>query len=257
MIGGSSSINAMAYYHGHPTDYDRWAATGLPGWSYADVLPYFRRSEDWEGGADTWRGAGGPLTVRKTTFEDPLCEAFLDAARDAQYPFTEDYNGEKPDSFTDAKQRCAMAGGGARPRPGPRHPALKRPNLTVKTKALVERIEFDGERAIGIRYGQGGASVSVFAGCEAILSGGTINPAAIADAVGDAAIPLTCATMGSTSLCRYAGSGKIFADHTSSAFIFRRHDGGPFRRRCASTGSSCRWRGRTSAAGLPPISRSG
>ena len=63
VIGGSSSINAMAYYHGHPSDYDRWAASGLPGWSYAEVLPYFRRSEDWEGGADTWRGAGGPLTV--------------------------------------------------------------------------------------------------------------------------------------------------------------------------------------------------
>ena len=100
VIGGSSSINAMAYYHGHPSDYDRWAASGLDGWSYADVLPYFRRSEDWEGGEDAWRGTGGPLTVSRTTFEDPLCEAFLEAARDAQYPFTEDYNGEHPDGFT-------------------------------------------------------------------------------------------------------------------------------------------------------------
>ena len=228
VIGGSSSINAMAYYHGHPTDYDRWAATGLPGWSYADVLPYFRRSEDWEGGADTWRGAGGPLTVRKTTFEDPLCEAFLDAARDAQYPFTEDYNGEKPDGFT-WMQATLRNGRRWSAAAAYLHPALKRPNLTVKTKALVERIEFDGERAIGIRYGQGGASVSVFAECEVILSGGTINSPQLLmlSGIGD---PAHLRDHGIDVVMPLRGVGQNLADHTSSAFIFRRHDGGPFQR---------------------------
>ncbi len=83
VIGGSSSINAMAYYHGHQSDYDRWATLGLPDWSFANVVPYFRRAEDWEGGEDAYRGAGGPLTTRYSTFEDPLCDAFLAAGRDA------------------------------------------------------------------------------------------------------------------------------------------------------------------------------
>ncbi|MAJ93020.1 MAG: choline dehydrogenase [Rhodospirillaceae bacterium] len=228
VIGGSSSINAMAYYHGHPTDYDRWAATGLPGWSYADVLPYFRRSEDWEGGADTWRGAGGPLTVRKTTFEDPLCEAFLDAARDAQYPFTEDYNGEKPDGFT-WMQATLRHGRRWSAAAAYLHPALKRPNLTVKTKALVQRIEFDGERAIGIRYGQGGPSVSARAECEVILSGGTINSPQLLmlSGIGD---PAHLRDHGIDVVMPLRGVGQNLADHTSSAFIFRRHDGGPFQR---------------------------
>ena len=79
VVGGSSAINAMAYYHGHRADYDRWAANRLPGWDYAHVLPYFRRAESWEGGADTYHGGDGPLTTHYTRFRDPICEAFLDA----------------------------------------------------------------------------------------------------------------------------------------------------------------------------------
>ena len=228
VIGGSSSINAMAYYHGHPTDYDRWAASGLPGWSYAEVLPYFRRSEDWEGGTDTWRGTGGPLTVRKTTFEDPLCEAFLDAARDAQYPFTEDYNGENPDGFTRMQatlrngRRWSAAAAYLRP-------ALKRPNLTVKTKALVQRIDLEGKRATGITYQQAGRTVSAAAVREVILSGGTINSPQLLmlSGIGD---PDHLRAHGIETVAPLNGVGKNLADHTSSAFIFRRHDGGPFQR---------------------------
>ncbi|MGB0629791.1 MAG: GMC family oxidoreductase [Alphaproteobacteria bacterium] len=228
VIGGSSSINAMAYYHGHPSDYDRWAASGLPGWSYADVLPYFRRSEDWEDGADTWRGAGGPLTVRKTTFEDPLCEAFLDAARDAQYPFTEDYNGENPDGFTRMQatlrngRRWSAAAAYLRP-------ALKRPNLTVKTNSLVRRIDFDGKRAVGITYDRRGRTVSATAAREVILSGGTINSPQLLmlSGIGD---PAHLRDHGIDVVSALQGVGQNLADHTSSAFIFRRHDGGPFQR---------------------------
>ena len=201
---------------------------GLPGWSYADVLPYFRRSEDWEGGADTWRGAGGPLTVRKTTFEDPLCEAFLDAARDAQYPFTEDYNGENPDGFNLDAGNAAQWPAVERGR-GLFAPRAETPQPDGKTKALVERIEFDGEQAIGIRYGQGGASVSAFAECEVILSGGTINSPQLLmlSGIGD---PAHLRDHGIDVVMPLRGVGQNLADHTSSAFIFRRHDGGPFQR---------------------------
>ncbi|PPR12009.1 MAG: Oxygen-dependent choline dehydrogenase [Alphaproteobacteria bacterium MarineAlpha11_Bin1] len=226
VIGGSSSINAMAYYHGHPSDYDRWAASGLNGWSYAEVLPYFRRSEDWEGGPDNWRGSGGPLTVSKTTFEDPLCEALLSAASDAQYSFTDDYNGENPDGFARMQatlrhgRRWSAAAAYLRP-------ALARPNLTVRTNSLVERIEMEGIRATGIRYSRRGRSTSAQATNEVILSGGTINsphllllsgighPDHLHDHGIDVVLPLN-------------GVGQNLADHTSSAFIFSRHDGGPF-----------------------------
>ena len=228
VIGGSSSINAMAYYHGHPSDYDRWAASGLPGWSYADVLPYFRRSEDWEGGADTWRGAGGPLTVCKTTFEDPLCEAFLDAARDAQYPYTDDYNGENPDGFTRMQatlrngRRWSAAAAYLRP-------ALKRPNLTVRTHALVQRIDFNGKRATGITYDHKGRMVTDTAAGEVILSGGTINSPQLLmlSGIGD---PAHLGDHGIEVVAPLPGVGQNLADHTSSAFIFRRRDGGPFQR---------------------------
>src|SRR5690606_28188300 len=94
VIGGSSTINAMAYYHGHRADYDRWASNRLPQWSYANVLPYFRRQETWQGCANTYRGDNGPLTTHYSTFEDPLCEAFLEAASASGLPFTDDYNGK-------------------------------------------------------------------------------------------------------------------------------------------------------------------
>src|SRR5258708_13172090 len=93
VIGGSSSINAMAYVRGNRGDYDRWAAAGLAGWSYAEVLPYFRRQESWEGGAGQYRGGDGPLTVGTARYQDPLIEACLAAGRALQLPATEDYNG--------------------------------------------------------------------------------------------------------------------------------------------------------------------
>jgi 4-pyridoxate dehydrogenase len=93
VIGGSSSINAMAYVRGHRGDYDRWANAGLSAWSYAHVLPYFRRQETWEGGASAYRGGDGPLTTRATRYRDPLVEAYLAASEGAGYPLTADYNG--------------------------------------------------------------------------------------------------------------------------------------------------------------------
>ena len=227
VIGGSSSINAMAYYHGHPADYDRWASFGLPGWSHADVLPYFRRAEDWEGGADAWRGAGGPLTTRRSTFEDPLCEAFLQAGRDGQYPYTDDYNGANPEGFARMQmtlrngRRWSAASAYLRP-------ALKRPNLTVATGALVSRIDMDGTRATGITYTKGGKTVSAAAG-EVILAGGSINSPQMLmlSGIGD---PAELGRHGIDVVADLPGVGKNLTDHTSSALVFRRKTGGPFQR---------------------------
>ena len=226
VVGGSSSINAMAYYHGHPADYDRWAAMGLPGWSWAEVLPYFRRSEDWEGGENLYRGAGGPLTTRYGTFRDPLCEAFLDAARSAGHPFTEDYNGAEPEGFARMQmtlrkgRRWSAASAYLRP-------ALKRPNLQLVTRALVRRIDLEGGRATGITYLRDGQTHSVRAEREVVLAGGAINSpqllmlSGIGDPDGlrahgiDAAVPLP-------------GVGRNLSDHTSAALVFRRRQPGPF-----------------------------
>ena len=102
----------MAYYHGHRSDYDRWAANRLPQWSYAHVLPYFRRQESWEGGADAYRGGDGPLTTQYSRFEDPLCEAFIAAGKAAGHPVTDDYNGAQAGRLRadpdDAAQRPAL-----------------------------------------------------------------------------------------------------------------------------------------------------
>jgi len=95
VIGGSSSINAMAYVRGHRGDYERWAAAGLDSWSYAHVLPYFRRQEAWERGGSAYRGGDGPLTTRTSRYQDPLVEAYLAAGQMAGHPATEDYNGEQ------------------------------------------------------------------------------------------------------------------------------------------------------------------
>jgi 4-pyridoxate dehydrogenase len=93
VVGGSSSINAMAYVRGHREDYERWARNGLPEWSYAKVLPYFRRSETWEGGANEYRGGDGPLTTQNCRYSDPIVEAYMAAGVEAGFPATPDYNG--------------------------------------------------------------------------------------------------------------------------------------------------------------------
>ena len=174
VVGGSSSINAMAYVRGHRGDYDRWAASGLLGWSYADVLPYFRRQESWEGGANAYRGGDGPLTTRFNRYEDPLGEAFLEAGASAGHPFTEDYNAEQQEGFGRLQStvrhghRCSTAVAYLRP-------ALERPNLTLKVKALATRIVFQGTRATGMEYVQRGTTHSAHAAREVILAGGVIN----------------------------------------------------------------------------------
>src|SRR6476646_3950727 len=174
VIGGSSSINAMAYVRGHRGDYDRWAASGLPEWSFEKVLPYFKRQETWERGADSYRGGSGPLTTQYSRYRDPLVDAWFAAGTDAGFPMTEDYNGAQQEGFAVVQstmrngRRCSAAVAYLKP-------ALQRRNLTVRVGALATRVLRDGSKAVGVEYLSDGALTSVRAEREVLLCGGVIN----------------------------------------------------------------------------------
>jgi 4-pyridoxate dehydrogenase len=174
VLGGSSSINVMAYTRGNRGDYDRWAQKGAHGWSYADVLPYFKRCESWQGGENAWRGGTGPLGTEWARTRDPLFDAWIEAGKASGYPHTEDYNGARQEGFGRSQytirngRRCSSARAFLRP-------ALKRRNLTVVTRAYATRVLLQGTRATGVEYVRNGTIVRATADREVILSGGTFN----------------------------------------------------------------------------------
>jgi len=174
VLGGSSSINAMVYVRGHPQDYAEWAAVA-PGWAWDDVAPVFKAMEDWAGGADHYRGAGGPLPVYDIAKDaHPLSHIFLKAANQAGFPTNPDYNGADMEGAT-LYQINTKGGVRASTARSYLRPAIRRQNLTVRTKAHVTRVLFDGRRAIGVEYIKGGKTHRVQASAEVILSGGAIN----------------------------------------------------------------------------------
>ena len=175
VLGGSSSLNAMCYVRGHAHDYDRWAREGAAGWSYAEVLPYFRKAENFnEGKGDAYRGDKGPLRVTTGPAANPLYSAFVEAGRQAGYPVTSDQNGFQQEGFGKMDmtihkgRRWSTAVGYLRP-------ALKRKNLTVETGAFTTRVLLEKGRAVGVEYTQGGQIKQVRASREVILAGGAIN----------------------------------------------------------------------------------
>jgi choline dehydrogenase len=174
VLGGSSSINGMAYVRGHARDYDRWAERGLPGWDHAHVLPYFKRAETRARGADDYRGGEGPLHVATGACRNALYQAFLEAGRQAGYPLSADMNGYQQEGFApmDMTVRGGRRWSAAR---AYLDPALRRPDLTVRTGALTRRVRCEGGRAVGVDYLQRGRRVSVRAEREVILAGGAIN----------------------------------------------------------------------------------
>jgi 4-pyridoxate dehydrogenase len=226
VIGGSSSINAMAYVRGNPGDYDRWGAAGLTGWSYAEVLPYFRRQESWEGGAGRYRGGDGPLTVGTARYQDPLIEACLAAGRRLQWPETDDYNGARQEGLGRMQQtirqgrRCSAAEAYLRP-------ALARRNLVVETGALASRILLEGARARGVEYAKAGAVRVARADREVILSGGVINSPQLLmlSGIGD---PEALRRHGIKTQVERPGVGKNLQDHLSVLADYRRREPGPF-----------------------------
>jgi choline dehydrogenase/4-pyridoxate dehydrogenase len=220
VIGGSSSINAMAYVRGHRGDYDRWAGAGLTEWSYAHVLPYFQRQESWAGGASQYRGSDGPLTTQPTRFDDPLVAAYEAAGVAAGYAAIEDYNGREQEGFSRWQmtirdgRRCSAARAYLKP-------ALSRPNLRVETGALVSRIVLDRNRAVGVEYLQGGRQHNAHATREVILAGGVINSPQVLmlSGIGD---PEGLRAQGIDVKVPLPGVGRNLQDHLSAVLTYAR-----------------------------------
>jgi len=179
VIGGSSSINGMVFVRGHAKDFDHWADQGATGWSYADVLPYFRRMETWHGGRDAghetsaYRGTSGPLHVTRGPRSNPLFSAFVEAGQQAGYEVTGDYNGEKQEGFGPMEatiwkgQRWSAANAYLKP-------ALKRPNCRLM-RALARRVIIENGRAVGVEVERGGQVEVIRARGEVILAASSIN----------------------------------------------------------------------------------
>jgi choline dehydrogenase len=172
-LGGTSSINGLVYIRGHPWDYDRWERLGNEGWAYDDLLPYYKRLEDFEDGESEYHGEGGPLSItRQDSFND-VAEAFIKAAQEVGFEYNDDFNagrqaGAGPYHLTavdDQRQSTAVAY---------LHPVMDRENLTVETGAHVTRVRFDGDRAVGVEYEQDDTIHEAAATREVLLCGGAI-----------------------------------------------------------------------------------
>ncbi|MDP8986557.1 MAG: choline dehydrogenase [Pseudomonadota bacterium] len=174
VLGGSSSINGLVYIRGNPLDFERWAEEGATGWSYRDVLPYFKRAENRAEGGDEYRGSGGKLQTRYGRLDNPLHAAWLAAAVQAGYPQSADVNGFQQEGFgrmdmtVGQGRRCSAANAYLKP-------AMGRPNLKVLTHALATRILFEGRRARALEYTHGGTARRAAVGAELILCAGPIN----------------------------------------------------------------------------------
>src|ERR1043165_820568 len=174
VMGGSSSINGLLYIRGQAEDFDHWRQLGNAGWSFTDVLPYFRRAEDQQRGEDDLHGVGGPLAVRDVSEGHPLCDAFIDACEQAGLPRTNDFNGASQEGagYFQLTTRKGRRWSTAR---GYLAPARRRGNLAVVSHALTTRILFEGRRAVGVEYRKGGATHTARATAEVILSSGAFN----------------------------------------------------------------------------------
>jgi choline dehydrogenase len=171
VLGGSSSINGLVHIRGQREDYDGW---GVPGWALADLLPYFKKSEDNDRGASEWHGAGGPLAVSDLPDRHELCDAFIASAMALGVPRNHDFNGASQEG-TGYYQATARNGRRCSTAVGYLRPAEKRPNLRVEVEALATRVLFEGKRATGVLYEARGARHEVRAAREVILSGGSFN----------------------------------------------------------------------------------
>jgi choline dehydrogenase len=171
MLGGCSSINAMIYVRGNRLDYDAWAAAGCDGWSYDDVLPYFRRSEDNERGEGAYHGVGGPMTVSDSRSMQPLVDAMIEAGRQAGHELNPDFNGARQEGVG-RFQLTQRDGKRLSTADAFLHPVRRRPNLTVLTRAYALRILFEGRRAIGVEVSRNDQTRQVRAAREVIVSAG-------------------------------------------------------------------------------------
>jgi 4-pyridoxate dehydrogenase len=226
VVGGSSSINVMAYTRGHRGDYDRWAQKGARGWSFAEVLPYFKRSETWEDGESKYRGGSGPLGTEWSKTRDPLFQAWIDAGKAAGIPHTPDYNGESAEGFGQG-QYTIRDGWRSSTATAYLKPARKRANLFVELRAQATRLLMRGTRAIGVEFLKHGRLEQATAEREVIVAAGTFSTPHL----------LMLSGIGPARHLRKIGIdvradlpvGKNLQDHLASQLWFTRPDAGPFR----------------------------
>ena len=220
VMGGSSSINAMVYTRGNRLDYEHWAAQGNPGWSFEDVLPYFKRAENNDCfGADDYRGTGGPLNVSYLRSPSSLNDAFLDACVEQGVPKTKDYNGASQFGCAPAQvtqkngERCSAATAYITPH-------LTRPNLTVITQSPTQRIVLEGQRAVGAEFLKAGQTRQVRARREVILSAGAFGSPQLLmlSGIGPAA---HLQQHGIPVLHGLPGVGQNLHDHVTTVLIYR------------------------------------
>ena len=231
MLGGSSSLNGNIFNRGAPTDFDTWAQRGNPGWGYADVLPLFKRLEDWTGDdPEGLRGRGGPLKVTPNPWRHPLCDAYLDAAESLGIPKNPDYNGAAQLGASYSQRTIAGRWRQSAAKAFLK-PAMRRPNLEVRTGAHVTGLTFDGTRATGVSYQRGGAE-TVTARREVILCGGVVNSPQLLQisGVGD---PEHLGEIGVPVRHSLPGVGENLRDHFSVRFTARAKNAVTFNERAA------------------------
>jgi choline dehydrogenase-like flavoprotein len=227
VLGGSSSVNVMAYTRGHPGDFDHWAQKGATGWTYGDVLPYFRRCETFAGGPNAWRGGSGPLGTEFAKTTDALYPAWIEAAKAAGIPTTADYNAASQEGFG-RSQYTIRNGRRSSAATAFLKPVMRRANLTVETRALVTRVILRGTTAIGIEYVKNGRAVQAVAAREVIISGGAFSTPQI----------LMLSGIGPAAHLRQVGIdpvvnlpvGRNLQDHLAVFLSFARSEPGPFHR---------------------------
>ena len=220
VVGGSGSINAMVHVRGQPDDFDDWAAFGNPGWSWADVLPYFIKAEDHDLGASDWHGTGGPQHVTDISARaHPLCQTFLATGQALGLPFSPDLNGAQSEGVgiyqinTRGGRRASTANAYLRP-------ALRRGNVELRTGCHATRILFEGKRAVGVVYQKGGRTVQVGARREVILAGGSIASPQLLQlsGIGDAAL---LSSLGIAPLVDAKAVGRNLQDHLAVSYFYR------------------------------------
>jgi choline dehydrogenase len=211
VLGGSSAINAMMWYRGHPADYDAWEGAGAHGWAFKDVLPYFKRCEDWEGGASEWRGAGGPLRIGRSSALHPLAAALIDGAAELGIPRIDDPNGPSNEGAAPSNFNI---------RDGKRFnsaqaylwPVFQQPNLTIVTQSLAVGLGFNANRCVAVRHVVDGMEVETGANAEIILALGAIDTPRLLmrSGIGD---PAELRRLGIAVTAALPGVGQNLQDH--------------------------------------------
>jgi choline dehydrogenase len=219
VLGGSSSINGLVHVRGQREDFDRWAGLGNNGWAYADVLPYFKKSEDFQHGADAFHGVGGPLAVSSLPEPHELCDAFIAAAGEAGHPRNDDFNARRQEGagyfHVNARngRRCSTAVGYLRP-------AERRSNLRVITEARATRVLFEGKHVVGVEFVAGGRAQQVRSAREVVLCAGAIQTPQLLQLSGVGPVELL-ARNDIAVVHASAGVGANLQDHLQSRLVYR------------------------------------